>query len=412
MMPFARLALAAAFALACAAPLATVAKAEPGFSHSGVAADAKRYETYLTTTLRGDGTKPASRKADAEKLFASDPRAAARLLANVVASDANDAAAWTRLAEALMAIKPDPDKAEKYDLPIHASGAAYRGYERAKDKAQKAHALAVLGTALERRSYWRPAIDALKLSIDLVDDQAAREAYDKLRAEHGFRMLDYKTDNETTPPRLCLQFSEDLSRAQTDVAKFVAVDNKDPQTLVQEGKQLCVEGLQHGQRYQVTIRQGLPSEIGETLNKTAEIAIYVPDRSPLVRFTGKAYVLPSRGQQGIPVVTTNTQKISVDVYRIGDRSLATALQSGDFQRQLSSYELDNIRDRTGVKVYSGEMDVASKLNEDVTTAVPVTDATGKLEPGAYVMVAKPTEKLKDDSGRGGRNHDRFGICGM
>ncbi|MGQ0455599.1 MAG: alpha-2-macroglobulin family protein [Hyphomicrobium sp.] len=395
---FARLALAAALALAFVAPTANVAAAEPGFSHSGVAADAKRYEAYLKSSWKADGKKAADLKTEADKLFANDPRAASRLLANVVAGDAGDSAAWTRLAEALLAIKTDPEKAEKYDLPIHASGAAYRGYERAKDKAQKARALSVLGTALERRSYWRPAIDALKLSIDLVDDQAAREAYDKLRAEHGFRMIDYKTDNDVTPPRLCLQFSEDLSRTQADVAKFVSVDGKDPQTLAQEGKQLCVEGLQHGQRYQVTVRAGLPSEVGETLNKTADLAIYVPDRSALVRFTGKSYVLPSRGQQGIPVVTTNTSKISVEVYRIGDRSLATTLQSGDFQRQLSDYEVDNIRDRTGVKVYAGEMDVASKLNEDVTTAVPVTDATGKLEPGAYVMVAKPTEKQKQDYG--------------
>ncbi len=43
------------------------------------------------------------------------------------------------------------------------------------------------------------------------------------------------------------------------------------------------------------------------------------------------------------------------------------------------------------------MDIASKLNEEVTTAVPVTDATGKLEPGVYVVVAKPTEKSKNDS---------------
>ncbi len=341
---------------------------------------------------------PADLKVQADKLFTTDARAASRLLANVVATDANDAAAWTRLAEALLAIKPDPEKAERYDLPVHASGAAYRGYERAKDKTQKAHALAVLGTALERRSYWRPAIDALKLSIDLVDDQAAREAYDKLRAEHGFRMTDYKVDNEATPPRLCLQFSEDLSRTQTDVAKFVSVDGKDPQTLTQDGKQLCVEGLTHGQRYQVTARAGLPSEVGETLNKTADIAVYVPDRTPVARFTGKSYVLPSRGQQGIPVVTTNTKKIAIEVFRIGDRSLATSLQSGDFQRQLSDYEIDGIRDRTGAKVYAGEMDVASKLNEDVTTAVPVTDATGALQPGAYVMTAKPTEKTKDGEG--------------
>ena len=384
--------------LLLAVPLAAEEKT---FSHSGVAGDAKRYESFLKTGWKGDAKKPADLKAEAEKLFASDPRAAARALASAVAVSDKESGLWSRLAEALLAIKPDPDKgSERYDLPVHASGAAYRGYELASDKVQKARALYVLGQTLERRSYWRPAIDAYRLAAELQESQAVREAHDRLRAEHGFRMTDYKTDNEATPPRLCLQFSEDLSRAQSDVAKFISVNGKDPQTLVQEGKQLCIEGLAHGERYQVQIRAGLPSEVGENLDKTADIAVYVPDRSAFVRFAGKSYVLPSRGQQGIPVMTTNTGKIEVDVYRIGDRGLATLLQSGDFQRQLSGYEVDNIRDKSGVKVFSGEMDIASKLNEEVTTAVPVTDATGKLEPGAYVMVAKPAEKSKnEDSNR-------------
>ncbi len=397
MLLFARLALVSTLLLATVHGASATDKT---FSHQGVAADAKRYETYLKANWIPGGKAPAALKSEAEKVFATDPRAASRSLANAVASNDKDWAAWTRLAEALLAIKPDPDKgSERYDLPVYASGAAYRGYQRASAPADKAHALYVLGETLERRSYWRPAIDAMKLSLDLADNQATRESYDKLRGEYGFRMTDYKTDNEATPPRLCLEFSEDLSRTQTDVAKFISVDGKDPQNLVQEGKQLCVEGLKHGARYEVQIRAGLPSDIGETLLKTSDIAVYVPDRSPFVRFTGKAYVLPSRGQQGIPVVTTNTSKIDVEVYRIGDRSLAATLQSGDMQRQLSSYDVDNIRDRSGVKVFTGQMDIASKINEEVTTAVPVTDATGKLEPGVYVVVAKPSEKTKDDNER-------------
>ncbi len=389
-----------ALALLLFISLVTIAQSAPKtFTHQGVAADAKRYETYLKSNWKGDGRKPAEVKVEAEKVFASDPRAASRLLANAVASDDQSSALWTRLAQALLAIKADPEKSERYDLPVNASGAAYRGYLLAKDPGETANALFVLGQALERRSYWRPAIDVLKMSVDLADNQTTREAYDRLRAEHGFRMTDYKVDNEVTPPRLCLQFSEDLSRTQTDLAKFLSVNGKDPQSVVQEDQQLCVEGLKHGERYEVQIRSGLPSNIGEVLNKTADIAVYVPDRSAGVRFTGKAYVLPSRGQQGIPVVTTNTNRIAIEVYRIGDRNLAATLQSGDFQRQLSSWEVETIRDRSGDRVYQGEMEVSAKLNEEVTTAVPVTETTGKLATGVYVMIAKPAETTKNDDGQ-------------
>ena len=118
------------------------------------------------------------------------------------------------------------------------------------------------------------------------------------------------------------------------------MDGKDPQSVTAEARQICLDGLAHGKRYEVQVREGLPSAVGEKLAKTAELAVYVKDRAPSVRATGRGYVLPNRGQQGIPLVTVNTDKVSVEVYRIGDRSLAQTLQSGDFAKQISSYDID------------------------------------------------------------------------
>ncbi len=86
-------------------------------------------------------------------------------------------------------------------------------------------------------------------------------------------------------------------------------------------KQLCVEGLQHGQQYTVTLRAGLPSVVHETLSKSADFALYVRDRKPFVRFSTSAYVLPRTGQRGIPVISVNTHAVAVEIYRISDRNL-------------------------------------------------------------------------------------------
>ena len=43
-----------------------------------------------------------------------------------------------------------------------------------------------------------------------------------MRAEHGFRILDYKVDSDAAAPRVCFQFSESLA-PKTDFAPFVAV---------------------------------------------------------------------------------------------------------------------------------------------------------------------------------------------
>jgi uncharacterized protein YfaS (alpha-2-macroglobulin family) len=371
---------------------------EKRFSHAGVEADAKRYEASLKTSLPAGARLAPEARADGDRLLsAKDPRAASLSYGQAVLADPNDAVAWLGLARALLAINAERGS-ERYDLPVNASAAAFNAYVRATLPAAKATALAVLADALKRRSYFRPALDALSASLALLDNPDIREAYEKLLAEHGFRILEYKVDADTSQPRLCLQFSERLAAGRTDWAEFIKVDGKDPQTVTADARQICVDGLAHGKRYEVQVRTGLPSAIGENLRKTAELAIYVKDRAPSVRASGRGYVLPNRGQQGIPLVSVNTESIKVEVYRIGDRSLAQTLQSGDFQKQISANEIDTLKERTGARVYTGELAVAARLNEDVTTAFPIAEAVPKLQAGVYVLVAHAVG-TKEDAGR-------------
>ena len=143
----------------------TTATAAERFVHSGVAKDAARYEAYLAANWKPGKSKPQELKAAGDKLLGSDLRAASRSYALAVVAEPKDAESWIALARALLAIKPDPEKGERYDLPVNASGAAYRAYERAGDDAARARALAVLGEALQRRSSWRPALQALSASL-------------------------------------------------------------------------------------------------------------------------------------------------------------------------------------------------------------------------------------------------------
>ena len=204
----------------------------------------------------------------------------------------------------------------------------------------------------------------------------------------------------TAPSRACASSSPSAWRpGQVDWSQYFTMDGKDPQSVTAEARQICLDGLAHGKRYEVQVREGLPSAIGEKLAKTAELAVYVKDRAPSVRATGRGYVLPNRGQQGIPLVTVNTDKVNVEVYRIGDRSLAQTLQGGDFAKQISSYDITALKERTGAQVYAGELAVATRLNEDVTTAFPIAEAIPKLQPGVYVLAAYASTKKEDEGYR-------------
>ena len=371
--------------------LAATASAQgTGFLHQPAQGEATRLEAEIRATTKAVKQTAAQLRQEAQKQRAAggDAREAMKTLRLAVVSHPRDWQSWLALSEALRAVTPDPAKGgERYDLPVAASGAAYRAFELAEAPADKAAALAVLAETFKSRSLWRPAIEATRASLTLADQPQVRAALEKLRSEHGFRMVDYKIDADAAEPRLCLNFSERIAGGPVEIAKFVAVDGRDPQNLAVENQQVCVEGLAHGKRYEVQVRAGLPSTVGEPLAKPIEIASFVRDRKAAVRVTGRAYVLPSRGQQGIPIVSINTAKVGIEVYRIGDRGLAGLVGQDSFLKQLDSTEIGALRDRHGQRIWKGELDVAERRNEDVTTALPISEAIPKLEPGVYVVSA-------------------------
>ena len=125
-----------ALALLLATPFAPTGLLDAGsalaqakrFSHTGLAKDGERYESYLKSHW-----KPGNQRAEALIAAANkagkDARLAARNFAMAVVSEPGNVTAWVGLAEALLAIQPDANKgSERFDLPVNASGAAYIAY--------------------------------------------------------------------------------------------------------------------------------------------------------------------------------------------------------------------------------------------------------------------------------------------
>ena len=321
-------------------------------------------------------------------------RNTALVVEQILSKSPRDPALWRKLAELLVASDPLNDQ-DRYELPAKALGAALNAYTLAKGKAAEAATLATLAQALANREEWRPALTAYKQSLALVEDAAIRETFEALRAERGFRITDYTIESDAVSPRACFQFSDPLDRTQTDFSRFFTQQPGAVQAVTMEGNQLCVEALKHGERYTITARKGLPSGVDEPLAEDAEYEIYIRDRAPSARFIGKAYVLPRTGQNGIPITTVNTAGVKLTVSRVGDRSLTSTINS-QFLQQLYGDAVSTISTETGQTVWEGTLETAPTPNEDVITAFPVDEALQKLEPGVYVMTARPTANATPD----------------
>lgn len=382
------------FGLALAA---TPALAQKAYIRTDLAADGQRLEERLKREVSA-GTRPAAISLrDGEAAMArGDARAALPQANAAVVADPNSAAAWRLMARAANAIEPR-DYRERWELRERATTAAYLAYQRSANRNDEAASLAVLARTFERNELWRPALTTYRLSLELQDNAQLRASYESLREKRGFRLISNKVDADAASPRACFEFSEPLARGRVDFAPYVAISGgRNTQgsgdfAVSAEERQICVDGLRHGERYAFVIRQGVPSAIpDESLLKSADYEVYVRDRTPSVRFTGKNYVLPRTGQQGVPVVSVNTDKLDLEVMRIGDRNLINSVHSDDFLSQLGSYSAGQIASDKGQSVWKGTMDIKSELNKDVVTAFPVLEAVGQLQPGVYVMFAKPS----------------------
>uniref|UniRef100_UPI0032B60CD2 alpha-2-macroglobulin n=1 Tax=Xanthobacter sp. KR7-225 TaxID=3156613 RepID=UPI0032B60CD2 len=377
-----------------AAPAPRPASAKT-FQRPDLSANARRYERVLRRAT-APLTQPLDKiRRDADVAFQrNDARAAAQLYGVVVVNSPDDALAWMRLARALAAIKPS-EKENAFQLADDALAAAYISYRRARTAVQESEALSFIARIYAGRGTWRAAIDTMKAALDLNETAADRAFFEKMKDEHGFRMLDYTIEADLAVPRVCAQFSEDM-KPGVDLAAFVQVEGMDKPAVTAEERQLCVEGLRHGEHYEVRVRPGIAAANGETTRKGAELSIYVRDRRPAARFAGRNYVLPSIGQKGIPVTTVNTKAVKVAILRIGDRGLVPTALDGEFRQGLEAYVRERLKEGAAIPVFDGVLEVDSPLNAEVTTAIPVTEALGKLESGVYVMTAAP-----DPAPRGG-----------
>lgn len=265
--------------------------------------------------------------------------------------------------------------------------AAINAYQLSRTTETRARALAVLADTLDKSGSYRAGINAYKASLDLKDDVAIRSAYLGLRARQGFRVVNHTIDSDSATPRACVEFSEPLVKSGADYASFVTLDGAAPKAVEAKDRQICIEGLTHGQRYKIAFRPGLPSAVDEPLAAAVDLDIYVQDRAAMVRFTGDGFVLPGSVRRGIPIVSVNTDSADLKLYRVGDRAIAGLLAESRFLTQLDGYSASNIESQSGELVWQGKIDISPELNKDVVTSFPVDEALPERKPGVYVLTA-------------------------
>lgn len=364
---------------------------KPSFLSSQFQADARNFRDTLA---RDDGQEGVTQedllRQARETTNSGNPESGFSLYRNMLSLGSEDTRLWLEAADVGVRITGNTDLANQ------AAYAAYQGYLLSRTASDRADALALLAKALELAENYRPALEAYKASLELLESKSVQAAFADLKSRQGFRVTGNTVDNDSVSPRACVQFSDPLVKSGVDYSTFVLLGSKTPQALEAKDNQICVEGLEHGKRYRLSLRAGLPSSVAENLETPVELDVYVKDRSAIVRFTGDNFVLPGTARRGIPIVSVNTEKAELKLYRVGDRSLTQLLANGQFMTALDGYNAQRIENEVGEEVWQGSIEIASALNKEVVTSFPIDEALPKREAGVYALTAKAANARAED----------------
>ncbi|WP_296426981.1 alpha-2-macroglobulin family protein [Yoonia sp.] len=299
--------------------------------------------------------------------------------AAVAAQESDLAADW--LAYARLARTQPQSRITAFALP-----ATVAGYLRAVDPETRRLAAVEMSLALEERGRGRAMIPTLRLAQAIRFDPATESQLETAIGKYGFRVVDTQIESDSAAPRICAVFSEDLVKAGTDYTPFVQLPETQLVVSVNDG-QLCVDGVRHGNRYRIVLRQGLPAASGEQLRRPVELTLYVRDRAPAVRFVSRAYVLPRLGDIAIPLETVNLTEVDLQLRRVDDRNIMRSLQEGLLGNAVSPYDADYLSTQIGTDVWQGTAQVQQNLNRDVLTRVPLNDVLRSEPAGLFVLTA-------------------------
>jgi len=215
-----------------------------------------------------------------------------------------------------------------------------------------------------------------------------------------FRYVRWYAD-DTANGRLnaCLEFNRPIAQEQeVELRPYIDIAPETAIALSVRGKSLCVGGLSFDAEYNLTLKEGLPSDKSDlVLGADQDVTVSFGDKPAFVGFTDNGIILPKTETGGLSIETVNVDALDITVERVNHRILSQTEPNAGSQSLEGEYSYGYEAWEEKVEVWSGELEVANEPNIAVKTIFPLQEVTKNLDYGAYIVTAKrATEKESDN----------------
>lgn len=314
-----------------------------------------------------------------------------------IVAGADQTATWLALSQAWQAKMAElgkDDEEPRKRAQERTLQAAWNAFQAARAPYERARTLFRLGELYDRDKEPKKAIVAFREALELEDNPRIAKRYQELVDANAFQIKGIEVESDSATPKICLKFSDDLTKGRPLHYEDYLVIQPTIQPVVSvQGSKLCVEGVGHGQSYAIKARAGIPSATGEKTRASQDFTARVEDRKPILGFRGATYVLPKASGQQLPLISVNLDVARLRVLRINDRNLLQQIENRRITNLLDGNDLNNVAKRSGEPVWEGTLTLASgERNQEITTAIPIGEILRDPQPGIYIVAAEPTKE--------------------
>src|SRR5665213_520872 len=274
---------------------------------------------------------------------------------------------------------------------------AYNAYRKSSDPVERGNALFIIGRDDDRHDKYKEALAVFEAGLGFTPSAAVSTRVDQLKALVAFRVTKAEVEAEADAARACLRFNEPIAtKGDISYGAYVRTTPNLDGIVTGRGDAICLEGLKHGETYQVELLAGFPSATGEKTLASFKTNVVIPDRKPSISFAGTGYVLPRQGSAGLPVTTVNLDRVKLRILKVNERNLVPSLDAEKLTMSFGADDVDDVANRSGSLIWQGEMTIAGERNRAVSTAIPLKDVLKDNGPGVYLAVVERADVKEGD----------------
>ncbi len=274
-----------------------------------------------------------------------------------------------------------------------AATAAYMAYALEKNARRKAAALTLMGEIYVERGKLADGLNIINHSLRLHHSSDTQRRLDVIKERFFLTIRDISVNVEQAIPNACIVFSKELISGQ-QAEDYVSVAGLSDIDISAKANQICLNGLDYGRTYQVTVREGLKGAGNTILDHDSIRKFTVNDRESRATFEGGSYVVSRTKDNMVPLTTVNMDKLELSLYLIHDRGLIHGSKD-DFLGNFNNYQGDTIKNDRGSLVWRGGIDIKGDRNTEVRTLIPLKDMIKEKARGVYVLIARQPKKEGD-----------------